>query len=196
MCFPSVCILKTTIMIIKVAPKNTDDIRSRHWAFVHMGLHSEQMRHKSFRVNSALDFRSCSSEGWDPVLSSWFCSDENLVSHMNLLLENKDGGAVCSLQIPGFILGDCSTLTQSCVCPTVILWCVYHYKEHYSWNQRASEIILFGGIPWKELCHGLGWNCVWHLLQVQSRAMSFIFNGKFWGKQMCCILGFLSWSQK
>lgn len=70
MCFPPVCILKTTIMIIKVAPKNTDDIRSRHWAFVHMGLHSEQMRHKSFRVNAASDFQSCSSEDWGPVLSS------------------------------------------------------------------------------------------------------------------------------
>lgn len=44
MCFPPVFILKTTIMIIKVAPKNTGDIRSRPWAFVHMGLHSEQMR--------------------------------------------------------------------------------------------------------------------------------------------------------
>lgn len=56
MCFPPVCILKTAIMIIKVAPKNTDDIKSRHWAFVHMGLPSEQMRHKSFRVNAASDF--------------------------------------------------------------------------------------------------------------------------------------------
>lgn len=56
MCFSPVCILKPTIMIIKVAPKNTDDIRSRHWAFVHMGLHSEQMRHKSFRVNAASHF--------------------------------------------------------------------------------------------------------------------------------------------
>lgn len=54
--FPPVCILKTTILIIKIALKDTDDIRNRHWAFVHMGLHSEQMRHKSFRVNAASDF--------------------------------------------------------------------------------------------------------------------------------------------
>lgn len=53
MCFPPVHTLKTTITIIKVAPKNTDDIRSMLWAFVHMVLHSEQMRHKSLRVNFA-----------------------------------------------------------------------------------------------------------------------------------------------
>lgn len=38
---------KATIMIIKVAPKNIDDIRSMLWASVHMVLHSKQMRHRS-----------------------------------------------------------------------------------------------------------------------------------------------------
>ena len=56
MSFPPVHILKTTITIIRVAPKNSDDIRSMLWAFVRMVLHSEQKRHKSLRANFAEDF--------------------------------------------------------------------------------------------------------------------------------------------
>lgn len=47
MCFPPVHILKTIITIIKVAPKNPDDIKSMLWAAVHMVAHSKQMGRKS-----------------------------------------------------------------------------------------------------------------------------------------------------
>lgn len=42
----------------------------------------------------------------------------------------------------------------------------------------------------------MGWNCVLYLLQVQSRASSFILSGELQGKQMSCIFEVLSWSQK
>lgn len=49
MCFPPVCILKTAIMIIKVAPKNTDDIRSKALGFCAYGA--------SFRADEAQIFQ-------------------------------------------------------------------------------------------------------------------------------------------
>lgn len=48
MCFPPVHIFKTTIMIVKVAPKNTDDIRKHTLGFCAYGT--------SFRADEAQVF--------------------------------------------------------------------------------------------------------------------------------------------